>query len=61
MLQPLLQMNTLPYSFEDRGTFPLGYLARNASSERTVALPLIDASGLMSQDGDMYSSFYDKH
>ena len=44
-------MKTLPWSFDDRGTLPLGYFALNAPGDRMVALPLIEVKGLMSQEG----------
>lgn len=56
MLQPLLQINTFPKSLDERGTLPEGYRVLNAFAERMVALPLMDARGLMSQDGVMYTS-----
>jgi hypothetical protein len=50
-------MKILPYSEELLGTLPLGYLARYVLCDTIFALPFIDASGLMSQEGEMYSSF----
>jgi hypothetical protein len=50
-------MKVLPKSFEFRGIFPVGYFVRYARADVMVALPLIDARGLMSHEGVMYSSF----
>ena len=53
VLQPLLQTKVLPDSGEVRGILPEGYRAKNLSSDMTLALPLIDARGFTSQDGEM--------
>jgi hypothetical protein len=50
-------MKVLPKSLEFLGTFPAGYFARYARADVIDALPLIDASGFMSHEGVMYSSF----
>ena len=42
--------------FEFRGGFPEGYFFIKSSYDKTVALPLMEARGLMSQEGVMYSS-----
>lgn len=46
-------MKVLPKSFEFRGMAPVGYFARYARADVIDALPLIDASGLMSHEGVM--------
>jgi hypothetical protein len=58
VLQPRRQMKVLPKPFEFLGIFPVGYFARYARADVIDALPLIDASGLMSHEGVMYSSFW---
>jgi len=52
-LQPRLQTNIFPQSFEDLGTVPLGYRRANSLGETIVAVPLIVVNGLSSQDGVM--------
>lgn len=51
-------MKVLPTFREDRGIFPVGYFARYVFADMMEALPLIEASGLKSQDGVMYNSFW---
>jgi len=51
-------MKAFPKSFEFLGMFPVGYFARYAWADVMDALPLIDASGLISHEGVMYSSFW---
>lgn len=58
VLHPLLQMKILPFSLEDFGTFPVGNRDRNVFEDTIDALPLIEANGLRSHDGVMYTSFY---
>lgn len=57
VLQPRRQTNVFPYSPAWVGIFPVGYLVEYAWREVIVAFPLIDARGLMSHDGEMYTSF----
>lgn len=58
VLQPRRHINTFPNSFVFRGTLPLGYFLLNACSDMTCAVPLMEARGLWSQEGEMYNSFY---
>ncbi len=53
-------MKTFPYSDDVLGIKPVEYRAWYAAADNTVALPLIDANGLVSHEGVMYSSFYVK-
>lgn len=53
VLQARRQTNVLPQSGDCRGILPDGYFERKASSDMTFALPLIEARGFSSQDGEM--------
>lgn len=53
VLQPRRQMKVLPKSGRWRATFPEGNLLRKRWSDVTCALPLMEARGFTSHDGEM--------
>lgn len=57
VLAPLRHTKVLPWSGDCRGILSEGYAARKASRDMTLAFPLIEARGLESHEGVMYSSF----
>lgn len=57
VLHPRRQTKRFPNWREFRGTFPFGNSRINTPGDVTTAFPLIDCNGLMSHDGEIYSSF----